>query len=105
MSDTTKTQEAASIVESDLPKPPSPPAADSRATTSPRTYLIDGRRLPAHPAAELFPLLDPGTPAYAEYLTDLDNCGQLELSSLTRPAFYSSTDATGPLAARNFRSR
>ena len=47
----------ATTPEGELPELPSPTASDSM-PAPPRTYLVDGRRLPAHPAAELFPLLD-----------------------------------------------
>ena len=48
----------ATTPEGELPTPPSPTAAASMPAAPQRTCLVDGRRLPAHPAAELFPLLD-----------------------------------------------
>ena len=58
MSDEQQPQPRATLADGEPPKLPAPPAAVSTPATPSRTYLVDGRRLPPHPAAELLPLLD-----------------------------------------------
>ncbi len=59
-----------------VPNPPSPPGSDPTPATPPRTYLVDGKRLPAHPAADLFP---PMTRSERDDLrTDIKSNGQRE---------------------------
>ena len=77
MSDANQPKPAATIGEGE-PKLPSEPAADSMSATPPRTYLINGQRLPAHPASELFPLIGADTPEGKEFRTDMQTYGQRE---------------------------